>query len=528
MSTRCRFRWVLATSVLLATLGLCPPAVAQLDAFHAQFWSQASFAFSAPEDYDNFGRALASGDFDGDGFADLAIGTPREDVLVGAGNNIVDAGTVTVLYGTADGLSTTAAQLFRQGWSGLAGTAEEGDFWGNALAVGDFDGDGYDDLAVGAPLHDNGHADVGEVQVIYGSASGLSTAGSGCWTDFYFSPHPDLFIGWVLTAGDFDGDGYDDLAVGIPGGVDDGGSGFCATGAVLLFDGSATGLEEPSGPGHYWEPNDDFGESTKCGTNFGKAIAAGDVDRDGYDDLLVGAPDADNLLTLFAGAARLIYGTDTGLTTTGSLLAHGYLELAHFGAAVAIGNVVRTTPTNPREVLIGAPGLEVTTVDNAGSVELCEVDPGFTHCTWWNQAREGVDDFAETDDNFGSVLAIGNFDGDAQDDLVIGIPLEDHLETNAGMVQVLRGEVDGLTTVGQQLWHQQVAGVPDVQESGEQFGRALAVGDFNDDARPDLAIGIPFEPLGGYAQGAVIVLYAQRPGLIFADDFESSSTTRWN
>ena len=261
---------------------------------------------------------------------------------------------------------------------------------------------------------------------------------------------------------------------------------------------------------------------------FGKAIAAGDVDRDGYDDLLVGAPDADSILATAAGAARLIFGMDTGLTATGNLLRRGSQNFGHFGAAVAIGNVVRTTPTNPREVLIGAPGLEVTTVNNAGSVELCEVDPGFTHCTWWDQAREGVDDFAETDDNFGSVLAIGNFDGDAQEDLAIGIPLENHLEDNAGMVQILRGEVNGLTTVGQQLWHQQVAGVPDVQESGEQFGRALAVGDFNDDARPDLAVGIPFEPLAGYSQGAVIVLYAQRPGLIFADDFESNSTTRWD
>ena len=268
MTTLSRTWWVPAAFGLSAALALSAPAVAQLDAFHAQFWSQGSIGFSASEDYDNFGRALASGDFDGDGFADLAIGTPREDIFTGIGIEVVDAGTVTVLYGTADGLSTTDAQFFRQGGSGLAGTAEEGDFWGNALAVGDFDGDGYDDLAVGAPMHDNGHADVGEVQVIYGSASGLSTAGSVSWTDFYFSPHPDLFIGWVLTTGDFDGDGYDDLAVGIPGGVDDGGSGFCATGAVLLFDGSATGLEEPSGPGHYWEPNGDFGESTKCGTNF--------------------------------------------------------------------------------------------------------------------------------------------------------------------------------------------------------------------------------------------------------------------
>ena len=533
MTTLSRTRWVLAALGFSAALTLCFPAAAQLDAFHAQFWSQASFGFSAPEDYDNFGRALAAGDFDGDGFADLAIGTPREDVLVAIGYNIVDAGTVTVLYGTADGLSTTDAQLFRQGGGGLDGTAEEGDFWGNALAVGDFDGDGYDDLGVGAPLHDNGtYADMGEVEVIYGSAAGLTAEWSGAITDFYFGLGADLYIGWALTAGDFDGDGYDDLAAGMPGGVDEGGSGSCVTGAVIVFYGSPLGIFPLSGAEDYWNPLDDLGQPFRCVQKFGEAIAAGDVDRDGYDDLLVGAPNtAAEIphLQLEAGAAHLIHGSETGLTATGSRTLFGLVESDHLGAAVAIGNVVRTTPTNPREVVIGTPGREVTTVDNAGSVLVCQVgDAGFSDHTWWDQATAGVDDFVETDDYFGSVLAVGNFDGDAQEDLAIGIPLEDHLETNAGMVQVLRGEVDGLTTIGQQIWHQQVAGVPDVQESGEQLGRALAVGDFNDDGRPDLAIGIPYEPLGGYSQGAVIVLYAQRPGLIFADDFESSTTTRWN
>src|SRR5918995_1288864 len=128
----------------------------------------------AAEDFDFFGFALAAGDFDNDGFADLAVGAPFESV--GA---IEAAGAVNVLYGSAGGLSGAGSQLFSQDTAGVPGTAEAFDIFGFALAAGDFDNDGFADLAAGAPGEGVGTiAGAGAVNVLYGSAGGLSGAGS--------------------------------------------------------------------------------------------------------------------------------------------------------------------------------------------------------------------------------------------------------------------------------------------------------------------------------------------------------------
>ena len=111
-------------------------------------------------------------DFDNDGFADLAVGVPREGV-----GTAELAGAVNVLDGSANGLSGAGSQLFVQGGGGVSDAAEPFDFFGNALAAGDFDNDGFIDLAIGVPGEDIGTiADAGAVNVLYGSASGLSAS----------------------------------------------------------------------------------------------------------------------------------------------------------------------------------------------------------------------------------------------------------------------------------------------------------------------------------------------------------------
>jgi hypothetical protein len=113
-------------------------------------------------------------DFNNDGFADLAVGAPFEDIGATQG-----AGAVNVLYGAAGGLSAASNQQFWQGAGGVAGTAEQGDGFGFALAAGDFNNDGSSDLAVGVPFEDIGAIPAaGAVSVLYGTAGGLSGTGS--------------------------------------------------------------------------------------------------------------------------------------------------------------------------------------------------------------------------------------------------------------------------------------------------------------------------------------------------------------
>src|SRR4029453_5665200 len=125
------------------------------------------------EAFDSFGSSLAAGDFNNDGFADLAAGAPFEAV------GSVQAGAVSVWYGSRGGLTATGGRLFTQ----VGGAVESGDQFGSALAAGDFNNDGFADLAVGAPGEGVGGAgQAGAVSVLPGSAGGLTATGGRLFT----------------------------------------------------------------------------------------------------------------------------------------------------------------------------------------------------------------------------------------------------------------------------------------------------------------------------------------------------------
>ena len=118
-------------------------------------------------------QADLNADFNNDGYADLAVGAPGESI-----GSIVNAGAVNVLYGSATGSTGTGSQFFTQNTAGVGSTAEAGDTFGNALGVGDFNNDGFADLAIGAPGESSSRREVGAVNVLYGSAAGLTGTGS--------------------------------------------------------------------------------------------------------------------------------------------------------------------------------------------------------------------------------------------------------------------------------------------------------------------------------------------------------------
>ncbi|MCG8460582.1 MAG: integrin alpha, partial [Holophagales bacterium] len=151
------------------------------------------------------GRALTTGDFNGDGVDDLALGAPFQNIGLAK-----KAGQVVVVYSPAD-TGTPIAQVFHRDSPGVSGDAQDGNQFGSALASGDFDGDGFDDLAISAVENIGSTVKTGRVHVLYGSANGIGTGSEQTLAADLASGiriSRDGF-GSALASGDFDGDGFD-------------------------------------------------------------------------------------------------------------------------------------------------------------------------------------------------------------------------------------------------------------------------------------------------------------------------------
>lgn len=281
---------------------------------------------------------FAAADFNGDGVADLAIGTAGETS---------NAGAVNVVYGSRSGLTYNGSQRWSQDSRGIEGQAEAGDYFGAALAAGDFNGDGRFDLAVGVPGEDIGRiVDAGAVNVIYGSTTGLTSAGSQLWSQatpgMMGTAEAGDEFGFSLAAGDFNGDGRDDLAVGVPHeGVSVSLSSGCFdiadAGAINVLYGTPYGLLDP-GFDFWSQATQGIRGTAETGDLFGYSLATGDLNGDGRDDLAIGVSHEDN----GAGVVNVIYGGASGLTTSANQLwyhdSYGGVFDHSFGFAIAIAD----------------------------------------------------------------------------------------------------------------------------------------------------------------------------------------------
>ncbi len=382
-----------------------------------EIWTQSSEGVTgSSERNDFFGYDVAAGDFDGDGYDDLAVGAPLEDI-----DTVVNAGLVNVLYGTENGLDGKGDQVF-DGIE-LGQTREHRDRLGDTLAVADFNGDGYADLAIGVPYRDipiapgNEITDAGAIFIVYGSYAGLNNGGMlhpdpTFWhqdTDGIqqASGHSDLF-GAALAAGDFNGDGYGDVAIGVP---NETVSSTLATGGVAVLYGSASGITANND--QFLPPT--FVEDGQLGLNqlFGATLHSTDLNRDGYTDLVVGAPGEIAGEVECAGSISVIYGSANGLISTDSQT--------------------------------------------------------------FNQGDANIPDAAETCDHFGAAISSGDYDADGYMDIAVGVPDEDiGAIEDAGAINVLFGSANGITTVGSQVITQNdLDHINGESESGEHFGFSL-------------------------------------------------------
>ena len=472
---------------------------------------------------------VAKGDFNGDGVGDLAVGVPGEDV-----GSIQNAGAVNVIYGTVRGLTVTNNQFWTEDSPGVVGTAEALDQFGASLASGDFNGDGFSDLAVGRPGEDAVGIDQGAVTVLYGSASGLTATGSQGWAQNVPGMLGDAEavenFGSALVWGDFNADGFGDLAIGVP---REAAGGFFDAGAVNVIYGSPAGLTVAGN--QFWTQNTALGGAfSETADSFGATLTAGDFNKDGSDDLVIGVPREGQGGNQNVGEVDILYSTPgVGLTSAGSQAwtqdSAGVPDTGEFGdgfgKSLAAGDF---SGDGTADLAIGVPAEDVGTIENAGAVNVLYGSAGSgltaTNAQFWTQNTGSVLDACEANDSFGTTLAAGDFNGDGRKDLAIGVPFEDVGAIKAaGAVNVLYGgfkltspttAIIGLLDTNNQFLTQDTAGVPDACETGDAFGSALTAWNFGNGPQADLAVGVPQEDFGNISDaGAVNVLYGSPDGL---------------
>jgi len=376
-----------------------------------------------------------------------------------------------------------------------------GDF---SVAAGDFNGDGFADLAFGDGSDGSDNPAIqgqGMVWVAYGGPSGLDYHGAQKFSQetpgVPGSSEAGDGFGARVAAGDLNGDGRADLAIGAPG---EAVGSVSAAGAVTILYGGATGL---SATGASWFAQSDSWVPGEAETDdrFGGTLAIGDVTGDKIADLAVAAPGENGAV----GMISLVRGAAGGVATSG-VTAVLYTDLklstasgADFGTALAVAD---TDKDGKAEVIAGAPAAAdvVSGKLSAGVVvSLKGGAAGLSKTAFSALAQDtaGVPGSAENGDGFGSSLGAGDVTGDGYADILIGSPGEAIGSLpQAGMVTLVLGGATGLTGAGSSGFDQSQSAVPGSAEGFDRFGQGLSLLNIDGTGGLDAVVGSPGEVLG--------------------------------
>ncbi|MDI6858465.1 MAG: FG-GAP-like repeat-containing protein [Dehalococcoidia bacterium] len=425
---------------------LCVLAAAALlaDGARAGFGDAITLRSTTPQAYSYFGFAVTGGDFDGDGYDEVAVAAPYASV-----DGLANAGEVNVF----------AAPTLAAGPTLRQPVPESGARFGWALAAGDMDGDTLDDVIAGAPYADVGATDgAGRVFIMRGPDFSAVTAIDNP------SPETNARFGGALATGDVNNDSHLDLVVGAP---ETPVSGLTRAGKTFVF----------LGPGFtsYYSLQDPQPEAQAY---FGRAVATGDLEGDGDDDVIVGAPDSD-VAGGFVDAGQAFVFVAPALGAPSLLQDPEPMSGAFFGRAVTSGDF---DGDGDDDVMVGAYGSDVLPHACAGQVFVFAAPS----LQFSKMLQEVV---PELDAYFGFALTTGDVNNDGYADAVIGV----HDADSGGLAATSGGEA--YIYLGPAL--DEFIFFEDPQpERFAFFARAIALADVSGDGQDDFIAGAPWSDVG--------------------------------
>ncbi len=417
-----------------------------------------------------------AGDINGDGFDDIAIGALRNS------DSATYSGAAYVIFGPLTGqLNVGAADLKV---TGLNAT----DYVGRGVTgAGDTNNDGYDDLLIGAIGDDTGGTDAGAAFLVLGPASGNFNVNSAD-AEFSGAAAGDI-AGELAYAGDVNNDGYDDVFVGAQ---YNGDGGTKAGAAYLIFGPTSSDMSLNSADVIFTGENANDEAASSIG-------GGGDIDGDGYTDLLIAARGEDTGGDS-AGAVYVIYGdgsmSDTDLSAADAKFT-GEAANAQIGWGVSLADAGDTNNDGYSDIIIGA-RYDSDAASNAGGAYIIEGPVSGTASLSTADAKllgEAAGDY--TGD---SVHGPGDIDNDGYDDVIVGSGYNDAGSTNAGAVYLVRGPFVGTSSLATATGRITATGK-------EDRARGRGVGDVDNDGIPDVMLGAMLNDDAGTDAGAAYLFY---------------------
>ncbi|MFN8396642.1 MAG: FG-GAP-like repeat-containing protein [Bacteroidia bacterium] len=411
-----------------------------------------------------------AGDVNGDGYSDVIVGAVFYD------NGQLNEGAAFVYHGSASGMSTTVAVL-------LEGNQADS-FFGNSVSnAGDVNGDGYGDVVVGAMLYDYGPTNEGAAFVFHGSPTGLSSSAAAVVGS---NQADSRFGASVSGTGDVNGDGYSDVIIGAT----RYGNGDPFEGVAFLYHGSPTGISTI--PASLLEVN-------QVDAGFGNCVSgAGDVNGDGYSDVIAAAQFFTNGQAQ-EGAAFVFHGSATGINPVPATQLENNMAMSYMGTSVSDAGDVNGDGYG--DVVVGAVNYSNGNTNEGAAYIFHGSATGIP--TVAAAIVESNQDFAVLGCDASSA---GDVNGDGYSDVIVGAFQYSNGEANEGVAFVYHGSAAGMVTAP--------AAILEADQAYSRMARGVSgLGDINGDGYSDVISGAPHFSNGQSLEGAAFIFHGSASGV---------------